>query len=169
MSKRVNDDNKSDDPEVGIKRMRSSTACAFEFMKQCLFWFNVTTCKLLHEYDDKVPHQYRIPASLVTTDKMADAKTTYKEYLLDIYQKLSVLAFMVHLLISMQQMLGTTANAINPSIVMLTDLMRLVTNLLLMTVHSLKLSRFSIVIAQQFGIRLLLRQSIQTMGGGYHV
>ena len=36
------------------------------------------------EYDDKVPHYYRIPTSLVTTDKMADAKTTYKEYLLDI-------------------------------------------------------------------------------------
>ena len=79
MSKRVNDDNKSDDPEVGTKRMRSSTACAFEFRKHCLFCPNVTTCKLLHEYDDKVPHQYRIPASLVTTDKMADAKTTYKE------------------------------------------------------------------------------------------
>ena len=59
-----------------------------------------------------------------------------------IWVKLSVLAFMVHLLISMQQMLGTTANAINPSIVMLTDLMRLVTNILLMTVHSLKLSMF---------------------------
>ena len=60
MSKRVNDDNESDDPEVGTKRMRSSTACAFEFMKHCLFCPNVTTCKLLHEYDDKVPHQYRI-------------------------------------------------------------------------------------------------------------
>ena len=85
----MNDDNKSDDPVVGTKRMRSSTGCAFEFMKHCLFCPNVTTCKLLHEYDDKVPHQYRIPASLVTTDKMADAKTTYKEYryLLDICQK----------------------------------------------------------------------------------
>ena len=72
---------------------------------------------------------------------------------------------MVHRLISMQQMLGTTTNEINLSIVMLTDLMGLVTNLLLMTVHSLKLSMFSVVIAQKFGIRLLLRQSIQTMGG----
>ena len=60
ISKRVNDDNESDDPEVGTKRMRSSTACAFEFMKHCLFCPNVTTWKLLHEYDDKVPHQYRI-------------------------------------------------------------------------------------------------------------
>ena len=65
-----------------------------------------------------------------------------------IWAKLAVLAFMVHLLISMQQMLGTTAKAINPSIMMLTDLMRLVTNILLMTVHSLKLSMFSVVIAQ---------------------
>ena len=83
----MNDDNKYDDPEVGTKRMRSSTACAFEFRKHCLFCPYVTTCKLSHEYDDKVPHQYRIPASLVTTDKMAHAKTTYKEYLLDICQK----------------------------------------------------------------------------------
>ena len=67
--------------------MRSSTACAFEFRKHCLFCPNGTTCKLLHEYDDKVPHQYRIPASLVTTDKIADAKKTYKEWLLDICQK----------------------------------------------------------------------------------
>ncbi len=65
-----------------------------------------------------------------------------------IWAKLAVLAFMVHLLISMQQILGTTAKAINPSTMMLTDLMRLVTNIQLMTVHSLKLSMFSIVIAQ---------------------
>ena len=66
-----------------------------------------------------------------------------------IWVKLAVLAIMVHLLISMQQMLGTTAKAINHYIMMLTDLTRLVTNILLMTVHSLmKLSMFSVVIAQ---------------------
>ena len=118
MSKRVNDDNKSDDPEVGTKQMSSSTACAFEFRKHCLFCTNGTTCKLLHEYDDKVPHQCRIPASLVTPSALQRTKSIYLTYVRNgamMWVKLSVLAFMVHLLISMQQMLDTTANAINPS------------------------------------------------------
>lgn len=40
-----------------------------------------------HEYDAKVPTKYRIPASKVTTDKMADGETSYKQYLLDLCQK----------------------------------------------------------------------------------
>jgi hypothetical protein len=42
---------------------------------------------LPHEYDAKVPQQYRTPASIVMTDKMADGVTSYKQYLLDLCQK----------------------------------------------------------------------------------
>ena len=34
-----------------------------------------------------MPLQYQIPASKVTTEKMADGKTSYKQYLLDLCQK----------------------------------------------------------------------------------
>ena len=87
LSKRLPGDEEPDD-DSGPKRLRSSTGgVTFNFKKHCLFCQEVTACILPNKYDHKVPQQYRIPASKVTTDIMADGKTTYKEYILDICQK----------------------------------------------------------------------------------
>ena len=84
LGKHAHDEKTSD---VGPKRLRSSTNDSFEFRKHCLFCADVTKCLLPNEYDSKIPHKYRVPASLVTTDKMADGKTSYKEHLLGICEK----------------------------------------------------------------------------------
>ena len=42
---------------------------------------------LPQEYDTRAPTQYRIPASKVTSDKMADCETSYKQYILDLGQR----------------------------------------------------------------------------------
>ena len=61
-----------------------------------------------------VPHQYIIPASIPTTDQMANGKTTYKENLLGLCQNREDLLgnivsehILVYVLISMLQMPGT--------------------------------------------------------------
>ena len=73
--------------DVSVKRLRSSTSASFEFRKHCLFCADVTECLLPNEYDSKVPHKYRISASLVTTDRMADGKTSYRQHLLGVCEK----------------------------------------------------------------------------------
>lgn len=75
-------------PENDSKRLRSSECAGFfDFRKHCLFCIDITPCILPHEYDTKVPHRYRKPASLVTTDKMGDGKTSYTSHLLTICNK----------------------------------------------------------------------------------
>ena len=64
LGKRGNDDQQPDDPEVGTKRMRSSTGSNYDFRKHCLFCPDVSICMLPHEYDAKLPHQYIIPDQL---------------------------------------------------------------------------------------------------------
>lgn len=88
LSKRENSNETEKDVREEPKRLRSSTGCAaFDFQKHCLFCNDISPCILPHEYDARVPSQYRIPASKVTTDKMADGETNYKQYLLDLCQK----------------------------------------------------------------------------------
>lgn len=88
LDKRMRDDEKSDDATAAPKRLRSNTGSAvFDFRKHCLFCYDVTPCTLPHEYELKVPQQYRTPASIVLTVKMADGVTSYKQYLLDLCQK----------------------------------------------------------------------------------
>ena len=49
---------------------------SFDFRRYCLFCPDVFICMLPHEYDAKVPQQYIIPASIVTTGMMANGKKT---------------------------------------------------------------------------------------------
>ena len=82
----MNDGEKLDNPQAADKRLRSSAGGVFDLNKHCLFYHDITLCTLPPEYDAKVPHQYIMPASPITTDKMADSET-YKHYLLKICQK----------------------------------------------------------------------------------
>ena len=86
LGNRGNDTDEPDDSKAGPKRLRSSTSAVFDFNKHGLFCHDVALCTLPNEYDDNVPHQYRTPASIATTDKMADG-VTYKQYLLGLCQK----------------------------------------------------------------------------------
>ena len=61
------------DDDSGTKRLRSSN---LNFQKHCLFCLDITKCILPNECDPKVLQQCRIPASKVTTDKIADGQTT---------------------------------------------------------------------------------------------
>ena len=80
LGKRTTEEKTHDD----AKRLRSSTGGdVFDFQKHCLFCHDITPCILPNAYDTKVPQQYRVPASKVTTVRMADGETTYKQYLLD--------------------------------------------------------------------------------------
>jgi len=84
LGKRMPEEETDDDSNAGSKRLRSSTGGdVFDLQKHCLFCHDITPCILPNEYDPKVPQQYRVPASRVTTDKMAD-RETYKQYLLDL-------------------------------------------------------------------------------------
>ncbi|KAG0725731.1 putative RNA-directed DNA polymerase from transposon BS [Chionoecetes opilio] len=77
----------NEDSNAGPKRLRSSIGGdVFDFQKHCLFCHDITPCILPNEYDPKVPQQYRVPASRVTTDKVGDGET-YKQYLLDLCEK----------------------------------------------------------------------------------
>ena len=87
LEKRACTEENPNDSKVAVKRLRTSAGRdTFEFDKHCLFCCDTTPCILPHEYDPKVPHQYRTPSSKVSTDKMADG-VTYKQYLLDLCQK----------------------------------------------------------------------------------
>ncbi len=85
LRKRMTYDQKTDESAVGPKRLRSNTEGVFVFEKHCLFCYDVSPCILPHEYDKKVPSQYRVASSIVTTDQMGDGRT-YKEYLLNLCQ-----------------------------------------------------------------------------------
>ncbi|KAG0717229.1 hypothetical protein GWK47_054872 [Chionoecetes opilio] len=87
LGKRMPKEETNEDSNAGPKRLRSSIGGdVFDFQKHCLFCHDITPCILPNEYDPKVPQQYRVPASRVTTDKMGDGET-YKQYLLDLCEK----------------------------------------------------------------------------------
>ena len=58
-----------------------------ESRKHCLCCADITDFLLPNEYDSKVPHKNRMPASFVTTDKLADGETPYKDHLLEICEQ----------------------------------------------------------------------------------
>ncbi|KAG0719203.1 hypothetical protein GWK47_050981 [Chionoecetes opilio] len=87
LGKRMPKEETNEDSNAGPKQLRSSIGGdVFDFQKHCLFCHDITPCILPNEYDPKVPQQYRVPASRVTTDKMGDGET-YKQYLLDLCEK----------------------------------------------------------------------------------
>ena len=68
--------NETPDNDSGPKRLRSSTGGVSFKLPETMFVLSRYYCILTNEYDPKVLQQYRIPASKVTTDKMADGETT---------------------------------------------------------------------------------------------
>ena len=57
------------------KRLRRETLSkTFDFKKHCLFYLEITGCKLDNEYDAKTHVQYRISASMVATTEICDGK-----------------------------------------------------------------------------------------------
>jgi hypothetical protein len=84
--KRLKSNGAEDENENGDEPKRLRSSIVFDFRQHCLFCKEVSPCILPLEYDSRVPAKYRISASMVTTDKMADGQS-YKQYLLDLCER----------------------------------------------------------------------------------